>query len=284
MADPISIASILAKWALYVGVLGCTGSAFCAALFRVEIRQSLIASFAGIGVLCAILSFALKGSALTGDMSGVVDAEMLGLLWQTQSGVALRWQLIGLALMLVGLFRLRFARVLQIFGGVLALCGLAAIGHVHDREVPVMLYSLVLHLICAATWIGILIPLHRLASDPEQAEAAAWLGERFGQVAMVFVPLLLVAGGYMAYGLTGSVAVMLTSGYGQVLLAKVALVAALLALAALNKLRFVPGLRAGDISAAHGLVRTIKAEAGLMAVILLVTAILTTSVAPPSLH
>lgn len=284
MDDPIGIASILVKWGLYFGVLVAAGSVFCTALFRVEIRRLWIAGFAVTGGSCAVLSFALKGSALTGDLSGVTDPEMLGLLWQTQSGAALRWQMIGLALMLVGLIPTRLSMLLQVVGGVFALYGLAVVGHVQDRDAPILLYSLVLHLVCAATWIGILLPLHRLASAPDQLEAAAWLGERFGQVAMVFVPLLLIAGGYMGYGLTGSVAALVTSGYGQVLLIKVALVAALLLLAALNKLRFVPGLRTGDVSAAQGLARTIRAEAGVMAVILLATAFLTTSVTPPSLH
>lgn len=284
MNDPISITAVLLKWGLYLGVLGGAGSVFCSVLFRVDMRRVMIAGPATVGAVCAAMSFAWKGSALTGDLSGVIDPEMLGLLWQTQSGVALRWQIGGLALMLVGLFRLRLGWVLRLLGGVMALYGLSAIGHVYDQSAPILRYILLLHLICAALWIGILVPLHSLASDPDTAQAAAWLGTRFGQVAIGFVPVLLIAGGYLAYGLTGSVGALLTTSYGLVLLSKVTLVVVLLLLAAMNKLRFVPGLRAGNPGAAHGLARTIRAEGVLMAAILLVTAILTTSLTPPGLH
>lgn len=284
MGDPIGIASVLVKWGLYVGVLLGAGSVFCAVLFRVDIRGGLIAGAAAIGASCAIMSFALKGSVLTGDLSGALDSEMLGLLWQTQSGVAFRWQIGGLALMLVGLLWLRLGWVLRLLGGVMALYGLSAIGHVYDQSAPVLRYILLLHLISAALWVGILVPLHSLASDPDTAQATARLGARFGQIAMLFVPVLLIAGGYLAYGLTGSVTALFTTSYGQVLLTKVALVVLLLLLAAMNKLRFIPGLQAGNPDAARGLARTIRVEGALMAAILLATAILTTSLTPPHLH
>ena len=284
MGDLIGIASVLAKWGLYIGVLGGAGTVFCAVLFRFEARRTLIAGLAGIGVLSAAISFALKGSALTGSISGMADPEMLGLLWETQSGTALRWQIGGLVLMLVGLLMFRLGGLAQILGAVVAVYGLAVIGHVYDRGDSTLFWGLFLHLICVALWVGILVPLHRRASGPDGAEDAAELGERFGRVAMTFVPLLLIAGGSMAYGLIESRMLLLNTDYGQVLLLKVALVTVLLSLATLNKLIFVPGLRVNNSDVARSLVRMIMAEGVMIALILLATAILTTALTLPNLH
>lgn len=283
MEDPVSITSVLAKWGLYAGVLGGAGLVFCAALFRFEVPRRWAAGLTGLGMLGAVMSFALKGSVLTGDLSGMTDPEMLGLLWQTQSGAALRWQVGGLVLLMLGLLQTRLARGVQIVGGVCAITGLAVIGHLYDRGSSMLFYGLLLHLICATLWIGILLPLHQRAAGLDGGQAAD-LGERFGRVAMVFVPLLLLVGGYMAYALTGSLTALLTTGYGQMLLLKVALVAVLLALAALNKLIFVPRLRAGNRTAARGLVRVIRAEGAMIALILLATAMLTTALTLPNVH
>ena len=59
------------------------------------------------------------------------------------------------------------------------------------------------------------------------------------------------------------------------------MVALLLALAAMNKLRLTPALLAGDKTAIAKLRRSIGAEMSLGALILLVTAAFTTVVGPP---
>lgn len=74
------------------------------------------------------------------------------------------------------------------------------------------------------------------------------------------------------------------SPYGQFVLVKLLLVALLLALAAVNKLRLTPLLVAGDQSAIGRLRRSIRAEMTFAALILLVTAAFTTVVGPPELR
>jgi putative copper resistance protein D len=65
---------------------------------------------------------------------------------------------------------------------------------------------------------------------------------------------------------------------------KLALVAGLLSLAAFNKIRLTPRLSAGDTGAARSLERSIYAEMVLAALILLVTATITTLIGPPALE
>jgi putative copper resistance protein D len=74
-----------------------------------------------------------------------------------------------------------------------------------------------------------------------------------------------------------------SSPYGAAMCLKLAFVAALLSLAAINKLKLTPRLKAGDLAAAPSLRRTIHAEMALAALILLTTAAITTLIGPPAL-
>ncbi|MDJ0820192.1 MAG: CopD family protein [Paracoccaceae bacterium] len=282
MPDAWGIATIGAKWLLYLGVLGASGTVFCALIFNLARVRRLAVGWALVGLVGAGLTFALKGVALTGNSSGMTDPEMLGLLWQTQSGTSLMLQVTGLAVVILGLGLGRVGLVLSALGGVLALASFAVLGHVQDRGSWGLVAVLLVHLTGIAFWIGILTPLRRLASDIDALTEAAELGHRFGQAALVMVPLLLLAGGIMTYALAGSVTAMISTAYGQTLLFKIAVVALLLGLAAANKLRFVPGLQAGDATAARHLTRSITLEWVAILVILAATAILTTTLPLPT--
>ncbi len=274
------LAAIAAKWALYLGVLGAAGTVFCILIFALGRQARLVAGFAVLGLVAAAASFMLKGVALTGDASGLTDPEMLGLLWQTQSGTALMMQGAGLIVLISGLALGRAGLWVSAGGGLLALGSLVSIGHIPDQGGQALQALLALHLIIAAIWIGILSPLRVLSASAALAEAAA-LGHRFGQLAMVAVPLLILAGVVMAYVLLGSLQALLSSSYGQVLVVKLILVAMLLGLAAANKLRFVPGLVRGEVNAARHLSRSITLEWIAFVLILGVTAVLTSAVSLP---
>jgi putative copper export protein len=92
----------------------------------------------------------------------------------------------------------------------------------------------------------------------------------------------LAAGACLLVELLHHAADLWGSGYGRMLLAKLLLVAGLLALAALNHLRLTPRLLAYDRSALKALRRSIRAEIALAGIILLVTAALTTLAGPPA--
>ena len=59
------------------------------------------------------------------------------------------------------------------------------------------------------------------------------------------VPVLIVAGLSFAWLMSGTFAALFGTAYGWTLLAKLACVSAVLVLAALNKMRFVPALKVG---------------------------------------
>ncbi len=280
MTDIWEIAAIAAKFALYLGVLISTGTAFAALTFQISHYRLRALGFALLAVLAALVSFALNGAALTGDASGMTDPEMLGLLWSTPVGSALLLRLVGMTLLIIGLCIWSLGEWVACLGGCLALWSFAQIGHIPDQDFLWLNLVLLAHLIGIAAWIGILVPLSRLARAGEIARAAR-LGERFGTVAMIFVPFLILAGLVMTYQLVGSVAAMTGTDYGRVLLFKVVVVAALLALAAKNKLNYVPRLKAGDIAAAPQLARSITLEWCAIIAILLASAVLTSVLPVP---
>lgn len=281
MPDIWGLAAIATKFALYLGILTSAGTVFVAVLFQVANTQRFTVIFAMLALIATVIGFSLGGAALTGDASGMTDPEMLGLLWSTPVGTALAYRLVGLALLIAGLMFGRAGVWLSALGGSLALWSFASVGHIPDRDMFWLNGLLLIHLAAIALWIGILTPLKRLA-DLSTTEEAANLGDRFGRMATVFVPLLILAGLVMSYVLVGSVAALIGTGYGQALIVKVAVVAVLLSLGALNKLHFVPKLVNGDAQAAQHLSRSILFEWGAVVIILFTTAVLTSILTLPS--
>lgn len=281
MPDVWGLAAIAVKFALYLGALTSAGTVFVALLFQIAHIRRLTVIFALLALIATIVGFSLGGAALTGDVSGMIDPEMLGLLWSTPVGTALAYRLVGLALLIAGCMLGRPGLWLSVTGGGIALWSFAIVGHIPDKDMFWLSALLLLHLIAIAMWIGILTPLKRLA-DVSAAKEAADLGDRFGRMATAFVPLLVLAGLVMSYVLVGSAAALVGAGYGQALIVKVSVVAVLLALAALNKLRFVPKLTNGDAQAAKQLSRSISLEWTAVIIILFTTAVLTSVLTLPS--
>ena len=288
MPDIWELASVLVKFLLYLGVLGSIGLVLARIVFARETRRLHAATVRRATVLAVLaffaagIGFALKGAAMTGELSGMTDPEMLGLLWQTPAGTSLAYRVAGLGLVLLGLRLAGIGLPLAAAGGLVALWSFSRIGHVLDAEAPWLETLLLLHLAGAAFWIGILSPLRTLAGDPEGLSLAAGLAHRFGRIAAVAVPLLIAAGIVMAWRLLGSVEALVETGYGLTLLAKIGAVASLLAAAAANKLRFVPAMMAGDPRGAVALRRSIAVEWAAICLALLAAAALTTLQGAPS--
>jgi len=282
MPDVWGLAATVTKFALYLGVLTAAGTVLAALIFRLDRTHGLALAFGVLGLVAAVLAFSLRGANLTGDASGMIDPEMLGLLWSTPVGTALMYRLAGLGLLIIGLFMGSIGRWVSVLGGIMAIWSFDHVGHISGRDTLLLDIALSFHLAAVALWIGILTPLKRLVSASETYAAAADLGHRFGVVAMVTVPALIVAGGYMGYLLVGTFTALFSTGYGQALVIKVVLVAVLLGLAAANKLGFIPELRLGDPVAASDLSKSITVEWLVILTVLGVTAVLTSNLTLPT--
>ncbi|MEY1556067.1 copper resistance D family protein [Yoonia sp. R2331] len=282
MPDAFGLAAIVTKFALYLGVMTATGTVMATLMFRLDRTRGLAAAFAVLGLAATILAFSLSGANLTGDLSDMTDPEMLGLLWTTPVGTALLLRLVGLGLLIAGLFMGRVGAWVSALGGVVAIWSFDHVGHVSSRDTTLLDIALTLHLLTVALWIGVLTPLKRLASLPDTFNMAANVGHRFGVVATATVPVLIIVGGYMGYQLVGSFTALIGTGYGQALIIKVLLIVALLGLAAANKFRFIPALRAGDSAAASHLSKSISVEWLIILAVLGTTAVLTTHLTLPA--
>ncbi|HET6521718.1 MAG TPA: CopD family protein, partial [Geminicoccaceae bacterium] len=176
----------------------------------------------------------------------------------------------------------RGAAVVAAAGAALALSSLAMSGHaVTAGPAWVTVPAVLAHVACVAFWIGSLWPLRRAIG--ERGAAAAPAVRRFSLIAVPAVLVLAGAGVVIAALQVRTPGALVDTGYGRLLLAKLALVAGLLLLAALNKLRLTPALARGEARAATALRRSIAAETGLAAAILVATGLLGTTPPPRAL-
>ena len=282
--DGLAILAVLAKAAGYAAALLAMGGVLFVAAFRrlatpdvLALARKLAAGAALAGLLVLALRFGIRAARISGmGLAGATDPTMLGFVWQSPLGAAAIWRGLGEAAIL--------AVLLPGAGLWVALCGALAVavsyaqvGHSLGEPRAALAALLVLHLLAAAFWVGALAPLRRAVGG----RGGAALLHRFGIVATWAVGVLVVAGAGLAWLLSGSIAALLGTAYGWGLLAKLATVAGLLGLAALNKWRLVPALAAGEPSAIPALRRSIAFEWGAVALVLLATAAITTVTTPP---
>jgi len=102
MPDLWGFATIAAKFGMYLGILTASGTLFATLLFQLKGTARFAVSFALMGLVATLLSFGLRGAALTGDLSGMIDQEMLMLLWSTPVGDAFLYRVAGLSVLIIG--------------------------------------------------------------------------------------------------------------------------------------------------------------------------------------
>jgi putative copper export protein len=150
-----------------------------------------------------------------------------------------------------------------------------------------------LHLICTALWAGGLLALwHALsrASEPLN-QPLAWteaIVARFSRLAFVSVTLLAISGLYQGWIHVGTLAILLHTDYGRVLLLKLLLFAAMLGCGALNLfstrrlLARAVARNENDFGATTTSLRRVRIESVIGLVIFCMTGLLT--VLPPGVH
>jgi len=136
---------------------------------------------------------------------------------------------------------------------------------------------LILHVVMAGFWIAALVPLHQAVA----VEGGAAVLRAFGWIAVGVVGLLVLAGLILCLNLIGGFGSAIGTAYGSFLALKIFTVAGLLGLAARNKLVFVPGVETGAPNAEYELQRAIRLEIGLVLLVLVLTATITTVSTPP---
>jgi copper transport protein len=142
------------------------------------------------------------------------------------------------------------------------------------------------HTIGVSVWLGGLVMLFLVVLPRRRAEELVDVLPRFSMLANIAVATLVVGGVALSIDLVGAAGALPTTGYGRVLLLKVAVVAALL-LAAQRARGLVRARLASTSSARRGraaaspIATWVGVELGLMAVVFALTALLV-SLAPPA--
>jgi copper transport protein len=127
-----------------------------------------------------------------------------------------------------------------------------------------------LHSLAAAAWIGGLVQLVPW-SRATPIDAAVLV--RWSRAALAAVVVLVVTGSWAAWEEIGlSLDGLVDTTYGRLVLVKVVLLVAAMPLANLNRTRVIPEVRAGGAGATEALRRYVRAEVGILLLVLAATA------------
>jgi copper transport protein len=269
---PLRAAIWLCRVLIYLGLFIGVGGAFFLAWAAPDIRasRSFIAGACMAGLVAMGLSLGFLGvDALDLGFESLTEAKT----WETALSTSYALTaLFGSLSMLLALLALHSpkpgeARLLSTLGLIGVGLALASSGHAATADPQwLMRPAVFVHTLAVAFWVGALAPLAALfAKDNAAAQPAL---ARFSALIPYVLAALLAAGVVLAFIQVGHVEALFSTLYGRVLLAKLALVALLLALAAFNRWRLTKPALAGDARAKRGFARSVVAE------IVLVTAVL----------
>jgi putative copper resistance protein D len=229
-------------------------------------RRQLLLLTAILALASGLLWFIFSAANMTGSLSDLGDREALwavvhdtgfGVIWTGRMilGAVITVVLIAVRRFLTTTFRQNVA--ISILAAML-LASLAGTGHTQVEEgwaSLVHVSSDAAHLLAAGAWLGGLVPLAYVLVQHVDISHRSVSVERvllkFSGMGYAAVVTLVGTGLTNSWFLVGSVSNLLTTPYGQVLLAKLALFAGMLALAVANRFRLVPsigGARSGGES------------------------------------
>jgi putative copper resistance protein D len=307
------VAGLLARWLHLVSSILLVGGAAVLLLAGPSDRPSARRWESWILAACRVLvlvalagafgAVAYQTAVLEGRAGAALEPVALSrLLLQTQAGTV--WLVRGGLLFLLGAFlaiRLeirdradwRAARGEVALLGTLALGLIAAAGHAAavEPDTAAAIAVDVVHLAAAGVWVGGLAPLAALlwlagrAAGADARPYAVLAARRFSQTALAMVVAVALSGLWNAWLHVGSIAGLLGTRHGRLLLVKLVAFVAMLALAALNR-RLIPALAGDGATVGRPAMRRLsRAVAGEAALALLVLGVVTVmSVTPPARH
>jgi putative copper resistance protein D len=250
---------------------------------------AVLLSLAGLIAQTAVMAGSLDEALKPASLGFMIEGTALGKAYVARGAAAL----IALALLLL----LPSGRPLW---GLTALAGLVVVasfawtGHGASTEGPGRLLHLgadIVHALAAALWLGALVAFARLLARPGDLPRVHQALKDFAGVGTFAVALLVMTGLINSGFLIGPdrLAALFTSLYGWLLLLKLALFAAMLAVAARNRYRLTPALgtaleTGGDAAPSIARLRgSVLLETVLGAAVLLVVALMGTLPPPASI-
>lgn len=280
---PVRAGVWIIKVVLYVGLFLGIGGAFALAwLFPGPTQatppssrpgRTAIGAALALGIAGAVLSVGFQGLDLLGaPLARLGDAAVWRAGMDTSLGRSLVVALSGCCLAVAGLFASgRLARVLSALALAATGLALALTGHASAAEPRWLTAPMVfVHGVTIAFWSGALAPLGlALRRDAPGAGVAL---ERFSRAIPFAVAALLLAGLVLGVIQVADPAALNETRYGQILLAKLALVAVLFGFASINRFSLTDAALAGDRPARRAMARSVAAETAIVLLILALAA------------
>ncbi len=272
----VEVALSVSRWPAYAGLLLAVGLVWFLAFLlppQLDGRAEVLRRLRRLARVAAVVSAASWLAGLLLDALYVRGTGFGTLLDGATLGSLPRRELVATGVIVVAIAVAVLARgAVASLSALGALVPVALVGHsvamAHAR-LNVLVDGF--HLVAAATWLGGLVGLVVLMrGTSSRSDVATHAVQSFSTAAASVLAVLVLAGSVLAWQLVGSWPGLVESGYGRVLVAKVALVAAAVAIAAYNRRRLVP--RAA--TERRTLVRTLSAEATLLVSVVLVTGFL----------
>jgi copper resistance protein D len=218
-------------------------------------RQGVLLSAALAALLSGLLWFLCSVANMSGMWAGFADREVLwtvlnettfGSLWMARMLLAV--VILGVTVVRPFWTAIAGRDLVTAFLSAVLLASLAGTGHaqIEDGWMSVVhVGSDAAHLFAAGAWLGGLVPLGFILLDYSMTDGEPIVDVdqillRFSSMGYVAVATLIASGLINSWFLVGSVSNLLATQYGQILLAKLGLFAAMLALAAANSFWLVP--------------------------------------------
>jgi copper transport protein len=282
-SDPAPQAAIAAQTVTYLGVFAATGLVAFELLFltagpgtallargRLHRLAYLAAVIATVGAVFSALATRGPDAPVPGLLSDPILAAALTVAGVLIAVVAVPWATTGP--------RARSACVVALAGAGVAAVSLVLTGHTRSAEPGwLVIPADAVHVAAGITWVGGLLGLTVVlarASDTPVQQATTTL-VRFSTAAAWVVLALALTGTALGWRVLGDLQSLVGTGYGQMLLIKLALVVLIVLVAAWNRFVLLPRVLAGDDSQAMAsLSSTIQGEAVVLGLILLITGIL----------
>lgn len=250
----------LVRGAFVASVLSSFGAALFLSLLAPTLLRRLHGGTAGTlarncrrVVWCSLVAAFVAGPAwLVFETAVIVDAKSFvqavaavpSVLSDTRFGQVLALQ----ALALFGAAAAMASRRPRSPTAAACLSGIACLveaGHSHAFAMShgpgALLLSQALHLLAAGAWLGGLLPLFMVVWEAP-LDVTAFAARRFSALGLVSVAILAATAMFQGWVLSGGLPGLTGTAYGAVLLTKAALFAALIALAARNRLHLTPVL------------------------------------------
>jgi len=243
---------------------------------------SVVSGVIWLAAEAALMSGTPLAQAINADTIGLVLGRTeFGRLWVLRFVLALA---LGALLLSIGRSANEKRRLRIAVGAVLVaaayLASLAWAGHAAGGQASgryVQIVSDVVHLLAAGAWLGALPGLVFLLGGAQPLEATTQMVRRFSTLGTLSVSALVLSGLGNSWYLVGTVPALIGTDYGHFLLVKLALFAAMVALAAVNRLSLTARLIVRDPSnppALHSLRRNAVLEIAAGVIVIAIVGVL----------